>query len=181
MSNVKTFLELLKKSNTEDLNTRSNIDEDSISIDLLTGLNNHKNVYGKASEYKRMLNTCKFKLCAYYTFDKWNKPYTVNEKINKLHRRYIPSIDTINKRYNEEQALNVLIDYCLRKYDRLDAAQIYYIDRVNNLEHLIFKFNAANVMLSENVQIEFQTNEQTNSTYFKRFIDSPIRTENLKY
>ena len=182
MDNVQEFLTRLTKEKNADALQRSTFNTDESSIDALLGLDKHKmNVKGKAAEYKRLLSTCKFKIALYFTYDKWNRPYTTDEKKERLHRRYVPSLDKINGIVDEKKAYDVLIDYCMRKYDRLDAAQIYLIDRHNGLEHYIFRFDARVIMNSECTPLEFKTHEITGGTFFNKFIDEPIRSEPIKF
>lgn len=181
MQNVAEFLNRITAEKNADAKLRSEFNIDESSINDLLGLDKHKTVNGKAAEYKRLLKTCKFKIALYFTYDKWNKPYTVQEKMNKKHRRYVPSLDKINGIVDEKKAYNVLIDYCMRKYDRLDAAQIYLVDRVNGLEHYIFRFDARQIMNSECIPLDFKNNDTTGGTYFNKFLNTPLRSEPIKF
>lgn len=160
------------------LNAPNNTNE----ADIAHLLNNkgQRHASGKLKEYKQLLNTCKFKLLAYFDTDKWGRQYTVQEKKENKHRRYIPSVDRVRNVTNEELAFNTLIDYCLQNQNKLDAAQIILIDKLQGLEIQVFKFNAKNVAASLFCEMEFNTNEYGN-TYFKRLLDEPIRTDKIRY
>jgi hypothetical protein len=171
MKDAKIFIENLQQ------NGKPPLDIDS---GLLLNNKTSKHTSGKLLEYKRLLNTCKFKLCVYFDVDKWGRQYTTQEKINAKHRRFIPSVDRVREVINEELALNTLIDYCLQNQSKIDAAQIILIDKLQGVEHQIFKFNAKNVMSSQFVQCEFKTNEYGH-TYFSRLLDTPLRTDKIRY
>ncbi len=144
-------------------------------------LNNRSNKHasGKLSEYKTLLNTCKFKLMVYFTVDKWGRHYTVEEKKQGKHRRPIPSVDRVRNVINEELAFNTLIDYCLKNQNKLDAAQIYLIDKIEGVEIQVFKFNAANVAASQFCEMEFKTNKYGNR-YYHKLLDTPLRTDKIR-
>lgn len=180
MENVQKFLQRveLEKQATDLLKASYNTNEAEISHLLNNKSNKHAS--GKLKEYKQLLNTCKFKLCVYFDVDKWGRQYTIQEKKEGKHRRFIPSVDRVRNVTNEELALNTLIDYCLQNQNKIDAAQIILIDKLQGLEQLIFKFNAKNVSASQFVQIEFKTNEYGN-TYVNRLLDEPIRTDKIRY
>ena len=180
MNNTENFLKrvALEQQANELLKGSYNTNEAEIS----TLLNNkgHKHASGKLKEYKQLLNTCKFKLCVYFDVDKWGRQYTIEEKKEGKHRRFIPSVDRVRNVTNEEQGLNVLIDYCLQNQNKIDAAQIILIDKLQGLEFQIFKFNAKNVIASQFVEIEFKTNEYGN-TFVNRILDTPLRTDKIRY
>ena len=147
--------------------------------DELLNNKSNKHASGKLAEYKQLLNTCKFKLMVYFTVDKWGRPYTVQEKKEGKHRRPIPSVDRVRNVINEELGFNTLIDYCLQNQNKLDAAQIYLIDKLQGLEIQVFKFNAQNVAASQFCEMEFKTNEYGN-TYYNRLLDTPLRTDKIR-
>ena len=180
MENVNEFLTKIKaNAEAEKLQKAAyNTNEESVSHLL-----NHRSqsyAQGKLEEYRVLLNTCKFKLVIYWKFDKWNRPYTVNEKKAGQSKRPIPSIDKVGTKYDEELGLNTLIDKCLKEFSRMDAAQIYLIDRVNGYEHMIFKFNVQNIGRSEFTELEFMTSEKTGARYFNKMLDKPLRTDKIK-
>lgn len=180
MNNTENFLKklALEKQANELLKASYNTNE----AEIHTLLNNkgQRHASGKLAEYKVLLNTCKFKLCVYFDVDKFGRAFTVEEKKQAKHRRFIPSVDKVRNVTNEEQGLNVLIDYCLQNQNKIDAAQIILIDKLEGVEHLVFKFNAKNVALSQFVECEFKTNEFGN-TYFNRLLDTPLRTDKIRY
>jgi hypothetical protein len=180
MNNTQKFLQnlALEKQANELLKASYNVNESEINALLNNKSNKHAS--GKLKEYKQLLNTCKFKLCVYFDVDKWGRQYTVEEKKQGKHRRFIPSVDKVRNVLNEEQGLNVLIDYCLQNQNKIDAAQIILIDKLEGVEHLVFKFNAKNVGASQFVECEFKTNEYGN-TYFNRLLDTPLRTDKIRY
>ncbi len=180
MENVQKFLQRveLEKQANDLLKASYNTNEAEISHLLNNKSNKHAS--GKLKEYKQLLNTCKFKLCVYFDVDKWGRQYTVQEKKDGKHRRFIPSVDRVRNVTNEELALNTLIDYCLQNQNKIYAAQIILIDKLQGVEQLIFKFNAKNVSSSLFCQIEFKTNEYGN-TYVHRLLDEPIRTDKIRY
>lgn len=149
-----------------------------VTNDLLNN-KSHVHASGKLAEYKTLLNTCKFKLMAYFKCDKYGREYTVEEKKAGKHRRPIPSNDKVRNVHDEELGLNTLIDYCLQNASGLDAAQIYLIDRVGGYEHMIFKFNSRNIAQSEFRNVEFKKSEY-GSTFFSRMLDEPIRTDKIR-
>lgn len=136
---------------------------------------------GKLLEYQRLLEHCKFKLAVYWTYDKWGRPYTLEEKMCKpaKNRRYIPSVDRVRRITNEEDGLSTLINKCLQEVSRMDSAQIYLIDRVQGLEHMVFKFDVKNVGKSLYTEMKFETNAYGHR-YFVDFIDEPIRTDAIR-
>lgn len=150
--------------------------------DIARLLNNKKNsgAYGKVAEYKLLLEHCKFKLAVYWTFDKFGRPYTLQEKMCKppKNRRHIPSVDRVRRITNEEEGFDVLVNKCLNEVSLMDSAQIYLIDRVQGFEHMVFKFDTKNVMRSQYTQMDFKTNDYGHR-YFVDFIDKPIRTDKI--
>jgi hypothetical protein len=160
------------------LNAPNNTNEGDVAH--LLNNKGQRHASGKLKEYKQLLNTCKFKLTAYFDVDKWGRQFTIQEKKENKHRRYIPSVDRVRTVTNEELGLNTLIDYCLQNQSKLDAAQIILIDKIEGFEHLVFKFNAKNVAASQFVEMEFNTNEYGN-THFKRLLDAPLRTDKIRY
>ena len=179
-NNTQKFLErvALEKQASELLKGSYNTNESEISH--LLNNKSQKHASGKLKEYKQLLNTCKFKLCVYFDVDKWGRSYTIEEKKQGKHRRFIPSVDKVRTVINEENGLNTLIDYCLQNQKTIDAAQIILIDKINGEEIQVFKFNAKNVAASQFVQMEFKTNEFGN-TYFNRLLDTPLRTDKIRY
>lgn len=179
MENVQNFLNkvALEKQANELLKASYNTNE----ADLSHLINNkgQRHASGKLEEYKRLLNTCKFKLVVYFDVDKWGRQFTIAEKKENKHRRFIPSIDKVRNVINEELGLNTLIDYCLQNQNKLDASAIYLIDKLQGLEIQVFKFNAKNIASSEFVNMEFKTNEYGN-TYYNRLLDTPIRTDKIR-
>jgi len=179
MDNTQNFLQrvALEKQANDLLKASYNTNEASVSH--LLNNKGHKHASGKLKEYKQLLNTCKFKLCVYFDVDKWGRQYTVQEKKEGKHRRFIPSVDRVRNVTNEELALNTLIDYCLQNQSKIDAAQIILVDKIQGEEYQIFKFNAKNVVASQFVEVEFKTNEFGN-TYVNRLLDTPLRTDKIR-
>ena len=172
MDNTQTFINLVHRGK----NTGTT---DEAEIAHLLNNKSHKHASGKLQEYKRLLSTCKFKLCVYFDVDKWGRQYTMQEKKDNKHRRFIPSVDRVRNVTNEELGLNTLIDYCLQNQSKIDAAQIILIDKLQGEEYLIFKFNAKNVSASQFIELEFKTNEFGN-TYYQRLLDQPLRTDKIR-
>lgn len=180
MSNTENFLKRIALEQQADALLKGSYNTNEAEISHLLNNKSQRHASGKLKEYKALLNTCKFKLCVYFDVDKWGRAFTVQEKKEGKHRRFIPSVDKVRTVINEEQGLNVLIDYCLQNQNKIDAAQIILIDKLQGLEFLVFKFNAKNVSASQFVECEFKTNEFGN-TYFHRLLDTPLRTDKIRY
>ena len=67
----------------------------------------------------------------------------------------------------------------MQNQNKLDAAQIYLIDKLQGLEIQVFKFNAQNVAASQFCEMEFKINEYGN-TYYNRLLDTPLRTDKIR-
>jgi hypothetical protein len=180
MNQVNQFLQKIQLEKQADLLLKQSYKTNEADIAHLLNNKSNRHATGKLTEYKILLNTCAFKLVVYWRLDKFNREFTVQEKRENKHRRFIPSVDQIGKKRDQEIGLNTLIDYCLQNANRLDAAQIYYNDRINNQELLIFKFNAQNIAASDFREIQFKTNE-FGSRYFEKMIDEPIRVDTIKF
>lgn len=180
MNQATEFLKKIQLEKQATMLLKQSYNTDESSVDHLLNNKTNRHATGKLAEYKKLLNTSAFKLVVYWKVDKFNREFTVQEKINNKHRRFIPSVDQIGKKRDQEIGLNTLIDYCLQNANRLDAAQIYYVDRINYQELLIFKFNAQNIYASDFREIQFKTNEY-GSRYFEKMIDEPIRVDTIKF
>lgn len=180
MNNTQKFLERVALEQQANDLLKASYNTNEAEISHLLNNKGQKHASGKLKEYKQLLNTCKFKLCVYFDVDKWGRQYTVQEKKEGKHRRFIPSVDRVRNVVNEELSLNTLIDYCLQNQNKIDAAQIILIDKIAGEEIQIFKFNAKHVMSSQFVQMEFKTNEYGN-TYFHRLLEAPLRTDKIRY
>jgi len=165
MEHIKTFLD--------------NITFQAVQANVILNNKSQIQASGKLSEYKRLLNTCKFKLIAYFDVDKWGRPYTIAEKKQAQHRRHIPSNDKVRNVINEELSFNILIDYCLKNAKNLDSAMIIIIDKLNSEEITVFKFDAQNISLSKFTQMQFKTDEFGN-TYYIKCIEPPIRVDKMR-
>jgi len=183
MENVTEFLNKIKANKELEAREKAayNTNEESIAHLLNHGVDSY--AHGKLEEYKVLLGTCKFKLVVYWTFDKWGRPYTVAEKMEKppKNRRTIPSVDLVNKVYDEEQGLNTLIDKVLKQCARMDAAQIYLMDRVNGYEHMVYSFDTKNMSRTRLTDLEFMTSEKTGARYFNKMLDKALRTDKIRF
>lgn len=179
MKNTENFLKRVALEQQADALLKGLYNTNEAEISHLLNNKGQKHASGKLKEYKQLLNTCKFKLCVYFDVDKWGRQYTIEEKKEGRHRRFIPSVDRVRNVTNEEQGLNVLIDYCLQNQNKIDAAQIILIDKFEGLEYLVFKFNAKNVIASQYVDMEFKTNEHGN-THYHKLLDNPLRTDKIR-
>lgn len=179
MKNVETFLNRLALEKEADKLLKASYNTDEKSMQEIANNKSNKYASGKLTEYKRLLNTCKFKLVVYFGTDKWGRQFTLEEKKQNLHRRFIPSVDRVRETINEELGLNTLIDYCLQNQNRIDAAQIILIDRIGGEEIQIFKFNAKNISASQFVQMEFKKNDYGN-THFIKLLETPLRVDKIR-
>lgn len=179
MNNTQNFLQRIAIEQQADALLKASYNTNEAEISHLLNNKGQRHASGKLQEYKKLLNTCKFKLCVYFDVDKWGRPYTVEEKKAAKHRRFIPSVDRVREVVNEELGLNTLIDYCLQNQNKIDAAQIIMIDKLQGLEFQIFKFNAKNVIASEFVEVEFKTNQYGN-THVHRLLGTPLRTDKIR-
>ena len=138
-------------------------------------------VYGKASEYKRLLATCQFKLVVWFNQNKQGQRYTVYDlQQNKnIGRNYIPSFDTCMGLIDHEQAFNTLIDYCLQKVSNITNAMLIVNDFANNEELTIFNFNPRNIVGSRYVQPLFKKDEWGNN-FFDGLAQPPLRRDKLR-
>lgn len=180
MKNVNEFLEKIKANKVAEAAQKAayNTNEESIAHLLNNGVQSY--AHGKLEEYKVLLNTCKFKLIIYWTFDKWGRPFTVEEKKAGKNRRPIPSVDRVGKKFDEEEALNTLIDKCLKQCNRMDSAQIFLMDRVNGFEHMIYLFDVKNMARTRFTELEFTTSEKTGARFFSQMLDKPLRTDKIR-
>ena len=179
MQQVKTFLERIELEKQADTLLKSSYNTNEAGLSHLLNNKGQRHASGKLEEYKRLLNTCKFKLVVYFSNDKFGRPYTIEEKIQAKHRRFIPSVDRVRDTINEELGLNTLIDYCLQNQSVIEAGQIILIDRLNNEELTIFKFNSKIISASQYCQMKFKTNEFGN-TYFEKMLETPLRIDTIK-
>ena len=179
MENVNEFLNKVKAVKEFEAQQKAAYNTNEEAVAHLLNHRSQSYANGKLEEYRVLLNTCKFKLIVYWKFDKWNREYTVTEKKAGQSKRPIPSIDKVGNKYDEELAYNTLIDKCLKEHSRMDAAQIYLIDRANGFEHMVFKFNVQNIQRSEFVEMEFVTSEKTGARYFNKMLDRPLRTDKI--
>ena len=179
MENVTEYLNkvALEKQATALLKASYNTNESSVGHLLHHDSNRYAT--GKLAEYERLLKICKFKLTVYWTYNKWGVPYTVEQKMKGENRRPIPSVDQVGKVYNEETGFLVLVDKVLKQCARMDSAQIYLIDKVAGLEHMVVKFNTQNMILTDHREMEFKTNEH-GRRYFVGMVDQPIRTDKIR-
>lgn len=180
MKNVNEFLEKIKANKEAEALQKSVYNTNEESIAHLLNQRSQTYAQGKLEEYKVLLNTCKFKLVIYWTFDKWGRAFTVEEKKAGRNRRPIPSIDKVGKNYDEEQGLNTLIDKCLKECNRMDSAQIFLMDRVNGFEHMIYLFDVKNMARTRFTELEFTTSEKTGARYFSQMLDKPLRTDKIR-
>jgi hypothetical protein len=182
MENVTNFLEKVKLQQQADELLKAQINGLNTNESSVSHLiNNKKHTYasGKLAEYRRLLKICKFKLVVYFINDKWGRPYTMQEIKEGKNKRPIPSVDVVRNVLNEEQGYNVLIDYCLKNQSNIQAGAIYLIDKKEGYEHTVFKFDARNIILSQNIEMEFITNEHGNR-YYNRLLERPIRTDKIR-
>lgn len=180
MKQVNEFLNRIELQKAADKLLKDSYRTDESEIAHLVNNDSSRHATGKLAQYKVLLNTCTFKLAVYFDVDKFGRQYTIEEKKNRQHLRHIPSNDAVNGKTNHEQALNELIQYCLDNCSRIDAAQLYYIDRFNGLEHYIFRFDAKNIARSDFRQVGFKQHHLTGATIVDKLLDAPIRTDKIK-
>lgn len=148
-------------------------------------INEPKQLYGIAQEYKKQLNTSKFKLVVYFKKNKQGQYFTQYEKQQNKNRRYIPSFDFINiggkMVQNHELGFKKLIDYVMTNVDNISNANLILNDFVNELELTIIKFDCKNLQFSNYVNPIFKTNEKTQGVYFDYLEAEPIRVDKMIY
>lgn len=142
-----------------------------------------KQIYGIAAEYKKQLNTSKFKLVVYFKKDKQGNFYSQYDKQLNKNRRYIPSFDFINNSgkmvQNHEIGFKKLIDYVIINIDNISNANLILNDFVNELELTIIKFDCKNLQFSNYVNPIFKTNDKTQGVYFSHLEGEAIRVDKM--
>lgn len=182
MKNVNEFLDKIKANKLAEAAQKAAYNTNEESVAHLLNHRSESYAQGKLEEYRILLNTCKFKLVVYWTFDKWGRPYTVEEKMAKppKNRRPIPSIDKTGHVYDEQLGLDTLVDKVLKECKRMDSAQIYLMDRVNGYEHMVYLFDTKNMGRTRFTDLQFKTSEQTGAKYFDKMLEKPLRTDPIR-
>jgi len=144
-----------------------------------------KQTYGIAAEYKKQLNTSKFKLVVYFKKDKQGNYFNQYDKQLNKNRRYIPSFDFINYNgkmvQNQEIGFKKLVDYVMTNIDNISNANLILNDFVNELELTIIKFDCKNLQFSNYVNPIFKTNDKTQGVYFSHLESEAIRVDKMLY
>lgn len=153
-------------------------DEKAIA-DLLNNTT-HRHATGKLAQYKILLGTCKFKAALYFDVDKYGRQYTVAEKKNRDNLKHLPSNDAQNGVTNHQIGFEDLIEQIWKYTRRLDAAQVFYVDRLAGYEYMIANINTQNVMKSTFVPLLFKKSELTGSIIFDKIDGQPLRTDKIR-
>lgn len=144
-----------------------------------------KQTYGIAAEYKKQLNTSKFKLVVYFNKDKQGNYFNQYDKQLNKNRRYIPSFDFINCNgtmvQNHEVGFKKLIDYVVTNIDNISNANLILNDFINEIELTIIKFDCKNLQFSNYVNPIFKTNDKTQGVYFSHLEGEAIRVDKMLY
>lgn len=142
-----------------------------------------KQTYGIAAEYKKQLNTSKFKLVVYFKKNKQGNYFNQYDKQLNKNRRYIPSFDFINCNgkmvQNQEIGFKKLVDYVITNIDNISNANLILNDFINEIELTIIKFDCKNLQFSNYVNPIFKTNAKTQGIYFSHLEAEPIRIDKM--
>lgn len=181
MKNVNEFLDTVRANKQAEALLKANYNTNEESVAHLLNHRSESYAQGKLEEYRILLETCKFKLVVYWTNDKWGRPFTVPEKKAGENRRPIPSVDLVGRVYDEEQGLNTLINKVLKECSLMDSAQIYLMDRVDRLEHMVYLFDVKQMSRTRFTELEFKTSEQTGARFFSKILDTKaLRTDKMR-